>query len=101
MPGITTGEKVEGILMRYKALAILLSSSTLASAPAMAQDTAAPAADAAAAQPAPETQGIGEIVVTAQKRAENVQKVPIAISAFTSQALRERAVGNIAQLSAI
>jgi len=100
MPGITPGKKVEGILMRYKTLAILLSSSALA-APAIAQDATAPAANAAAAQPTPAPQGIGEIVVTAQKRAENVQKVPIAISAFTSQALRERAVGNIAQLSAI
>jgi len=64
----------------------------------VAQDAAAPTGnDSAAAAP----QGIGEIVVTAQKRAENVQKVPIAISAFTARALQERAVGNIAQLSAI
>ena len=82
--------------MGYNALAILLASSALASVPALAQDTAAPAA-----QPAPTNDGIGEVVVTAQKRAENVQKVPIAISAFTSQALQERAIGNIAQLSAI
>ncbi|MPT49203.1 MAG: TonB-dependent receptor [Sphingobium sp.] len=45
--------------------------------------------------------GIAEIVVTAQKRAENVQDVPIAISAFTASALQERAVGSISQLSAI
>ncbi|QGP81207.1 TonB-dependent receptor [Sphingobium sp. CAP-1] len=45
--------------------------------------------------------GIAEIVVTAQKRAENVQDVPIAISAFTSEALQERAVGSVSQLSAI
>ena len=43
--------------------------------------------------------GIGEIVVTAQKRAENVQQVPIAISAFTSTALQERAVTSVAALS--
>jgi outer membrane receptor protein involved in Fe transport len=45
--------------------------------------------------------GIEEIVVTAQKRAENVQDVPIAISTFTASALQERAIGNVAQLSAI
>lgn len=45
--------------------------------------------------------GIQEIVVTAQKRAENVQDVPIAVSAFSSTALQERAVGNVAQLSAL
>ncbi len=43
--------------------------------------------------------GIGEIVVTAQKRAENVQDVPIAISAFGGEALRERSVSDVAQLS--
>lgn len=45
--------------------------------------------------------GIAEIVVTAQKRAENVQDVPIAISAFGADTLKERAVGSVAQLSAI
>jgi iron complex outermembrane recepter protein len=43
--------------------------------------------------------GIQEIVVTAQKRAENVQDVPIAISAFTAEALDERAVTSVASLS--
>lgn len=45
--------------------------------------------------------GIQEIVVTAQKRAENVQDVPIAISAFTANALSERAVTSVASLSNI
>jgi iron complex outermembrane recepter protein len=48
-----------------------------------------------------ETGGIQDIVVTAQKRAENVQDVPIAISAFTSEALSERAVTSVASLSNI
>ena len=45
--------------------------------------------------------GIEEIVVTAQKRSENVQNVPISISAFTSTALQERAVTSVASLSNI
>lgn len=45
--------------------------------------------------------GIGEIVVTAQKRAENVQDVPIAISAFTSETLQERTIGDVSGLSSI
>jgi len=44
---------------------------------------------------------IGEIVVTAQKRAENVQAVPIAISAFTANALKERSVTSVVSLSAL
>ncbi|WP_082462858.1 TonB-dependent receptor [Sphingobium sp. Leaf26] len=62
---------------------------------------AATAAHAQEAPPPPQSGGIAEIVVTAQKRAENVQDVPIAISAFTSEALQERAVGSVSQLSAI
>src|SRR5690606_11063801 len=47
------------------------------------------------------TGGIQEIVVTAQKRAEDVQDVPIAISAFNADTLQERAVGNVSALSGI
>ena len=61
--------------------------------PAMAQEQAQ--ADNASSG------GIQEIVVTAQKRAENVQDVPIAISAFTAGALQERAVGDVSALSGI
>ena len=45
--------------------------------------------------------GIQEIVVTAQKREENVQDVPIAISAFGGAALRERAVTDVSSLGAL
>lgn len=45
--------------------------------------------------------GIQEIVVTAQKRAENVQDVPIAITAFAGDALKERAVADVSSLSNI
>jgi iron complex outermembrane receptor protein len=61
-----------------------------AALPAFAQDTAQ--ADQG---------GIADIVVTAQKRAENVQDVPIAITAFTAEALQERAVSDVSQLSSI
>jgi len=45
--------------------------------------------------------GIQEIIVTAQKRAENVQDVPISISAFGGAALTERAVLSVAELSGL
>src|SRR4030088_1935271 len=40
-----------------------------------------------------------EVVVTAQKRTENVQDVPIAITAFTAQELQDRGVSDIHSLS--
>jgi iron complex outermembrane receptor protein len=40
-----------------------------------------------------------EIVVTAQKRSEDVQQVPIAITAISAETLREKGITNIDQLS--
>jgi iron complex outermembrane recepter protein len=40
-----------------------------------------------------------EIVVTAQKRSENIQKVPISITAFTTELLQEKSLGDIHALS--
>lgn len=66
-----------------------------ATAQAQAKDAQQPAAQAE------QGEGIAEIVVTAQKRAESVQDVPIAISAFTASSLQERAVGSVSQLSGL
>jgi outer membrane receptor protein involved in Fe transport len=49
---------------------------------------AAPADDAAAAG------GVTEVVVTAQRRSENIQDVPIAIQAFTGDTLQQLNVAN-------
>lgn len=77
--------------MRIASVSIAAMATVLA-APAFAQDQA---------QAEESTGGIAQIVVTAQKRAENVQDVPIAISAFSADALQERAVGSVASLSNI
>jgi len=62
----------------------------LVATPAFAQDTAQEQDD-----------GIGAIVVTAQKRSENVQDVPIAISAVGSQYLESRGVDSIDKLGTV
>jgi iron complex outermembrane receptor protein len=64
-------------------------------APARAQDQPPQQAETEPAS------GIQEIIVTAQKRSENVQTVPIAITAFTASAIKERAVSDVSQLSSI
>ena len=42
---------------------------------------------------------IEEIVVTAQKREENLQETPIAITAFTEEALEGRMINDISKLA--
>ena len=51
--------------------------------------------------PQPQAQPeLQEVVVTAQKRSQNIQTVPIAISAFTSQQLQQQNVTSLSSLSA-
>ena len=55
------------------------------------------ASGAATAQQA--SNQLEEVVVTAEKRSENIQQVPIAISAFTNQALQDKNITDIHALS--
>ncbi len=82
---------------RMARLALTASATALAVAlPAHAQTSPPPAADAATA-----VTGIEDIVVTAQKRSENLQNTPAAVTAFTGNSLIQsgttdlRAVQNI------
>ena len=45
-----------------------------------------------------EESGIGEIIVTAQRQAESLQDVPIAVSAFTAEALEKQQIENASDL---
>jgi iron complex outermembrane receptor protein len=57
-------------------------------------------ANAAGDAAAPSAAGsLEEVVVTAQKRAQNLQNVPIAITAFTAQALQNRGTTDIHSIS--
>ncbi|HWW78505.1 MAG TPA: TonB-dependent receptor [Steroidobacteraceae bacterium] len=52
----------------------------------------------AAAAPAVESGGLQEIVVTAERRSENIQSVPIAVTAFTADSLQSRNLVDIHSL---
>jgi len=80
--------------------ATLLSSMTLAAVPAFAADAAPQSSDQGSGD-ATANVGVGEIVVTAQKRSENIQKVPIAISAVSGEFLNSRAITAIDGLGSI
>ncbi|HKY92149.1 MAG TPA: TonB-dependent receptor [Nevskiaceae bacterium] len=67
-------------------------------------DAAAPAPESAAAPVASESAGaarIGEIVVTAQKREENLQDVPISINAFSAEQLMASGTDSVKDLAKI
>jgi iron complex outermembrane receptor protein len=56
-------------------------------------------ASAQTAAPADNDTAIAEIVVTAQKRAENLQDVPVSVTALTSDTLAARGVNNVLALN--
>lgn len=74
---------------RHLGLAALLASSAVAIMPQAGFAQAIDAGDTVAAQP---DDGIEEIVVTAQRRSQSVQDVPIAISALSGEQLSEAGV---------
>jgi outer membrane receptor protein involved in Fe transport len=55
-------------------------------------------ATAALAQTASTTTGVDDIIVTAQRQAQSLQDVPIAVSAFSAETLTEKQINNASQL---
>ncbi|WP_408585875.1 TonB-dependent receptor [Novosphingobium sp.] len=73
----------------FARVALMASTAILATTSAHAQDAAQPASSG----------GVEEIVVTAQKRAENMQKVPIAVTSVSGAALERAQVKDIQGLA--
>ena len=63
---------------------IALASACAFATPAAAQATAEPSPGTAAAAPA---EGVGEIIVTAQRRSENIQNIPVSVGTVDAQEL--------------
>jgi iron complex outermembrane receptor protein len=68
------------------------------SSAAMAQEANAPANAPQPAAQSADTTTIPEVVVTAQRRSENLQNVPIAVTALTADMLQQRGVANTQDL---
>src|SRR5688500_19781418 len=61
---------------------------------ALAQEQPAPAPQAAA-EPQAEVVGLEEVVITAQKRQQSLQDVPLSVSAFSGEMLMEGSMADI------
>jgi len=89
---------ISGFGLTARARLLLGCATVLAAAtPALAQT--APAAPAA--EPAPATTGLQEIVVTAQKRAQNVQDTPLSVTAVSGASLATKSVVKVEDLARI
>ena len=82
--------------MTTRGLIVVLLAGTVC-APAYAQTTSAPASSPAEPT-ASESNGLEDIVVTAQRRSENLQNVPISITAVTQEMLGASQVNGMLQL---
>ena len=97
--------------MRSKSLLALfstISTAGVAASPALAQTVStagarpvAPSPAIVQAAPASPPPLVGEIVVTAQKREQSINKVPMSITALSGQALIDRGVTQTADLTKV
>lgn len=79
-------------------LLLLASFAPLFVTPAFGQ-VVVPAAPAGAAAPPAESDGLAEIVVTAQKREQSLQQVGISVTAVTGEKIREQNISSSAELA--
>jgi iron complex outermembrane receptor protein len=90
----------EGVNMQLKFLA-MAGVSILATSAAHAQVTTSGNAPAAAREPVLGSDSLAEIVVTAQRREESLQKVPVAVTAIGSEQIDLLRVTNVKNLAGL
>src|SRR5688572_16631416 len=102
-PAITTRVCLGAVRQRLSGqLKCLVRSSAFAatvSLAALGTSTAAWAQDEQAAEPEGESTGLGEIIVTARKRAENLLDVPVAVSAVSAEDITATGVKNFTEIA--
>ncbi|MGH6617143.1 TonB-dependent receptor [Sphingomonas sp.] len=90
-------------MIKRSALSGLLCAGTammaLAATPAFAQSVAQPPSDEAGTPRDAAASGDGDIIVTARRREENLQKSPVAVTAFSGAQLESRGITNVQELA--
>lgn len=75
-------------------LAVALAFSPAFATSAFAQESAQPA-------PAADDSGLGDIIVTAQRREQSVQSIPVAVTSFSGEALITRGAQSVNDLAGL
>lgn len=86
--------------MGYRIRRVLLASAAMGCTLAAGQAFAQTAQTQAQTQAQPQSQTVEEVIVTAQKREERLQDVPIAVSAFSAQKIEELGFDNVLEVAA-
>ncbi len=90
-----------GLMACASALPLLMHPATAAAQEQAAQPPTGAEAPAADAEDQAASTQVGDIVVTAQRRAENLQKVPIVITAVTGEQLANAGVTSVTTLATV
>lgn len=85
---------------RVAAIALLAPGALLAASPALAADaTAAPEQPAASAE-SPASNGVEDIIVTARRRNESVQSIPVSVQAISAATVQARDLTSLEKIAA-
>lgn len=93
------GRQSVGAVLSVTALSVSLAWAGAASAQAAAQPAAAAAADAQTGQES--GADVGDIVVTAQRQSQSIQKVPISVTAVSAAAIENLNIRNIDKIATV
>lgn len=93
-----SGPRLARFLAGAAAAAMMIANAGPATAQVAATSTPAAPDDPQAGEPPVQSQGLADIVVTAQRRTERLQDVPIAVTAIGSETLQTAGIDRIADL---
>ena len=85
---------------RVAMLAVLAPGALLAASPALAADEAAAPPQSGASAETPAASGVEDIIVTARRRSESVQSIPVAVQAISAATVQTRDLTSLEKIAA-
>ncbi len=85
---------------RIAMLAMLVPGALLAASPALAADAAAAPPQSGASAESPASNGVEDIIVTARRRSESVQSIPVSVQAISAATVQARDLTSLEKIAA-